>query len=59
MVKNPPASAEDKKCGFDPWAGKIPWSRKWQPVPVFLPGEFHGQWSLGLQSVRSQRVGHT
>ena len=30
-------------CGFDPWVGKIPWRRKWQPTPVFLPGEFHGQ----------------
>ena len=33
---------------FDPWwgaggEGKIPWSRKWQPTPVFLPGEFYGQ----------------
>ena len=26
---------------FDPWVGKIPWRRKWQPIPVFLPGEFH------------------
>ena len=25
-----------KRCGFDPWARKIPWSRKWQPAPVFL-----------------------
>ena len=25
---------------------KIPWSRKWQPISVFLPGEFHGQRSL-------------
>ena len=32
-----------KRCGFDPWVGKIPCSRKWQPTPVFLPGEFHGQ----------------
>ena len=31
---------------FDPWAGKIPWRRKWQPTPVFLPGKFHGQRSL-------------
>ena len=30
----------------NPWVGKIPWSRKWQPAPVFLPGKFHGQWSL-------------
>ena len=28
---------------FDPWVGKIPWSREWLPTPVFLPGEFHGQ----------------
>ena len=31
---------------FDPWAGKILWQREWQPTPVFLPGEFHGQRSL-------------
>ena len=31
---------------MDPWVGKIPWSRKWQPTPVFLPGKFHGQRSL-------------
>ena len=24
-----------------PWVGKIPWGREWQPIPVFLPGEFH------------------
>ena len=29
--------------GFHPWVGKIPWGRKWQPAPVFLPGESHGQ----------------
>ena len=28
--------------GFHPWVGKIPWRRKWQPTPVFLPGESHG-----------------
>ena len=35
-----------KRCGFDPWVGKIPWRRVLQPTPVFLPGEFHGQRSL-------------
>ena len=30
----------------DPWIGKIPWRRKWQPGPVFLPEKFHGQRSL-------------
>ena len=29
--------------GFDPWVGKIPWRRAWQPTPVFLPRESHGQ----------------
>ena len=31
---------------FSPWIGKIPWRRKWQPIPVSLPGESHGQRSL-------------
>ena len=30
-----------KRHGFDPWVRKILWRRKWQPAPVFLPGEFH------------------
>ena len=32
--------------GFHPWFGKFPWRRKWQPTPVLLPSEFHGQRSL-------------
>ena len=35
-----------KRLGFDPWVGKLPWTRAWQPTPVFLPGESHGQRSL-------------
>ena len=31
---------------LDPWVGKIPWSSKWQPTPVFLPGKSYGQKSL-------------
>ena len=31
---------------FHPWMVKIPWRRKWQPTPVLLPGESHGQRSL-------------
>ena len=42
-VKNLPAMQEIR---FDPWVGKIPWSREWLPTPVFLTGEFHGQRSL-------------
>ena len=43
MVKHLPAIQEP---GFEPWVGKIPWRREWQPIPIFLPGEFHGQRSL-------------
>ena len=35
-----------KRCGLDPWVGKIPWRRAWNPTPVFLPGKSHGQRSL-------------
>ena len=28
------------------WIRKIPWRRKWQPTPLFLPGKSHGQRSL-------------
>ena len=35
-----------RRCGFNPWLGKTPWRKKWQPAPVFLPGESHGQKSL-------------
>ena len=35
-----------KRHSFDLWVGKIPWSRKWQPTPVFLAGKFHGQRNL-------------
>ena len=41
VVKNLPTMQE-----FNPWVEKIPWSRKWQPAPVFLPGKFHRQRSL-------------
>ena len=44
---------------FDSWVRKIPWRRKWQPTPVFLPGESHGQSSLAGYSPRGhKRVGH-
>ena len=48
------ASGKESTCqcrrhrshGFDHWVRKIPWRRKWQPTPVFLPRESHGQRSL-------------
>ena len=46
MVKNPPANAGDAGDRFTPWVGKIPWRRKWQHAPIFLPGKLRGQRSL-------------
>ena len=46
-----------KRLRFIPWINKIPWRRKWQPTPVLMPGESHGQRSLVCYSL-FQRVGH-
>ena len=35
-----------KRHRFNSWVGKIPWRRKWQSTPLFLPGKSHGQRSL-------------
>ena len=40
-----------KNRRFDPWIGKMPWKRKWQPTPVFSPRESHGQRSLASYSL--------
>ena len=37
---------QGRRRGLDPWVGKIPWRRKWQHTPVFLPGKSHGQKNL-------------
>ena len=65
LLKNPGGSAGEEIClqcrrpGFDPWVGKIPWRRAWQPIPVFSPGKSPGtEEPGGLQSMRWQRVGH-
>ena len=34
------------RAGFNPWIGKVPWRRKWQPTLVLLPGKSHGRRSL-------------
>ena len=41
LVKNPPG-----RPGFEPWVGKIPLRRAWQPTAVFFSVESHGQRSL-------------
>ena len=45
--------------GFDLWAGKIPWKRAWQPTPVFLPGDPHGQRSLAGYSLWVRKLDTT
>ena len=46
-----------QRPGFDSWVGELPWRRKWEPIPVFLPGESLWTEEPGsLQSMRSQRV---
>ena len=55
-VKNLPVNVGT--AGFDPWVLKIPWRKKWQPTPDFLPGIVHGQRNCGLQSMGLERVGH-
>ena len=58
VAKNPCHCRRRERFGFDPWVGKVPWSRKWQPTPVFLPGKFHGHRSLTGYSPQGRRVGH-
>ena len=61
MHKESDCNGGDPGTGeFDPQVGKILWRRAWQPTPVFLPGECHGQKRLASssQSIGSQRVGH-
>ena len=40
------SGSQCRRYRFDPWIQKIPWRRKWQPTPVLLPRQFHGQSSL-------------
>ena len=44
-----------RRPGFDPWVGKIPWRREWQPTPAFSPGESHGQRSLTGYSAQTHK----
>ena len=48
--KESACSARHRRCRFSPWGGKMPWRRAWQPTPVFLPGESHGQRSQAVYS---------
>ena len=50
---------ESGRHGFNPWVRKMPWKRAWQPTPVFLPRESHGQRSLMGYSTYGHKVSDT
>ena len=55
-----PASACHKRCRLDSWVGRISCRRKWQPIPVVLPGKSHGQRSLvGYSPLGDKESGRT
>ena len=58
VVKTTCQCQRHKRCGFDPWVRKIPWSRAWQPTSVFLPWESYGKKLGRLHSVVWEKVGN-
>ena len=58
MLSSKESACQCRRPGMDPWVGKIPWKRKWQPTPAFLPGESHGQRSLAGYIPWGSRVRH-
>ena len=60
VVKNLPVNAGDLRDGSTiPGSGRSPWRREWQPTPVFLPGESHGQRSLAGYSLQGCKESDT
>ena len=49
-----------KRCRFDPWVGKIPWSGAQQPIPIFLPGEpmNRGAWRATVHMILTEVIQH-
>ena len=53
------STCQCRRLRFIPWVGTIPWKRKWQPTPLFLPGQSYGQRSLvGSSPWGHKRVGY-
>ena len=53
------STCQCRRCGFDPRVGKVPWRRKWQSTPIFLPGKSHGQRSLAGYSPQGHEESDT
>ena len=52
-------TSQCRRHGFNPCIRKIPWRRKWQPIPVLLPGKSHRQTSLvGYGPQHGKRAGY-
>ena len=51
------SACQCRRCRFNPWVRRKPWRREWQPTPVFLPGESHGERSLAGATVHGGRKG--
>ena len=59
VVSSKESTCQFRRCGFDPWVGKMSWRRNWQPTPVFLPGKSHGQRNMaGYSPWDHKRAGH-
>ena len=56
LVKNLPVMQD---TWFDPWVGKIPWRKEWQPTPVFWPGKSYAQRSLAGYGLRGGKKSDT
>ena len=56
--ESPTNTGDPRDAGSIPGLGRSPWSRKWQPTPVFLPGESHGQrtWPATVHGVTKSRT---
>ena len=48
------STCQCRRLGFNPWVGKIPWRRKWQPTPVLLPGKLVGYTVHGVAKSRTR-----
>ena len=55
VIKN---SLQCQRCGFDSWVRKMPWRRKWQPTPVFLPENSTDRGAQQATVHGVTRVGH-
>ena len=52
------STCQCRRHRFDSWSRNIPWNRKWQPTPAFLPGEPYGERNLAGYSLWGLRIGH-